>query len=838
MTAIRLHAPLAGWVSSLDEVPDPVFAERMMGEGVAIDPLEGVLRAPCDAEVIAIPDTAHAVTLRLANGAELLIHVGLETVGLGGEGFAAEASAGQKVKQGEPLIRFDLDAVARRAKSLVTPIVVSNAGFEVVSLASGQAVAVGDPVAEVRGEAAAVLAPSSTETCSADLVIGSTHGLHARPAARIAAAAKPFAAALELQAAGGTVNVRSPVALMTLGLKRGDRAVLTARGADAAAALAAVAPLIEAQLDAPREGPASLAPPLPSASRRDAQGKVHGVCAASGFAVGPAVRFAAARVEVEEQGRGVEAEREALAAARGAVALRIASAGAGSIAAAHLALLEDPELLAVAAAGIGAGRSAGFAWRGAIEASVEALRATGDARLIERIDDLRDVEGQVLAELAGASADTPMATPESAILIADTLLVSQLMALDLERVGGLCTARGGPTSHVAILAAAAGVPMLVAAGEAVLEIGEGDSVILDAGAGWIDPAPGAEAIGAARERAGHDRRRRAADAAAAAEECRMADGTRIEIFANLASADEALRAVAAGAEGCGLLRTEFLFHDRASAPSEEEQRAAYAEVAAALGGRPLIVRTLDAGGDKPLAYLALPPEDNPALGLRGVRIGLARPELLAAQLRAILGAAPAGDVRVMVPMIVDVGELRAVRALLDEAAATVGAASVPLGVMVETPAAALLAASLAAEADFLSVGTNDLSQYALAADRGNPATAARIDALHPAVLRLIAAVGEGGRRHGKWFGICGGIASDPLAAEILIGLGATELSAVPAAIPALKAAVRRLDQPSCNALAARGLEAESAEAVRALAAAFTHALSGPTDAASAKDVPA
>jgi phosphocarrier protein FPr/phosphocarrier protein len=822
VTAIRLHAPMAGWAAPLDEVPDPVFAERMMGEGLAIDPLEGVVRAPCDAEVISIPDTAHAVTLRLANGAELLIHVGLETVGLRGEGFTAHVAAGRKVRLGDELISFDLDGIARKAKSLVSPIVVTSEGFAVRLLATDKAVAAGDPIAELSGETLSSAEPLiSGEVAAVELVIRSPHGIHARPAAKIAAAARGFAAVLELSAGAAGANARSPVALMALGLKSGDRVRLTARGADAQLALAAVAPVVEAIHDAPAEpGPTAETAPRP-ASRADARGRLHGIVAAPGFAVGPALRLARAAIDIDEQGQGVESERAALASARAAVGRQVAASApaSGGIASAHLALLDDPELLAAAESGIAAGRSAGFAWRAAIAASADALQATGDALLIERIDDLRDLEWQVLAELAGEAAMQPADIGDGAILVADNLLVSQVMALDLARVGGICTARGGPTSHVAILAASAGVPMLVAAGDPVLAIGDGDTLILDADDGWIDPAPEAEALAAAADRAKQARERRAAEAAAAAEDCRMADGTRIEIFANLASADEARRAVAAGAEGCGLLRTEFLFHGRASAPSEEEQRTAYAEVAEALGGRPLIIRTLDAGGDKPLPYLALPPEDNPALGLRGVRLGLARPELLAAQLRAILRAASAGDVRVMVPMIVDVGELRSVRFLLDEAAAATGAGPVPLGVMIETPAAALLAASLAAEADFLSVGTNDLSQYALAADRGNPATAARIDALHPAVLRLIAAVGEGARSNGKWFGICGGVASDPLAAAILIGLGASELSAAPAAIPALKAAVRRLRMDACRNLATRVLEADGVEAVRSLAAA-------------------
>lgn len=824
MTAITLHAPFAGWVAPLDEVPDAVFAERMMGEGLAIDPLDAVLRAPCDAEVISVPATAHAVTLRLANGAELLIHIGLETVALGGEGFTAHVAAGQQVSRGEPLIGFDLDLLADRAKSLITPIILTSDGYRIMPVTLDRAVAAGDPIAEVSGER---VATSGAETVSearrADIAINVPNGLHARPAARIAAAAKGFASAVEVEAAGRTADARSPVALMTLGLVQGDRASLVARGADADAALAALKRLIETGLGEDHEAQASQVVPMVSSF----DGKLRGVTAAPGLAVGPAAHFAAADVRVDARSQGAEVERGALAAARAKVATALARQG-GSIALAHEGLLDDPKLLSLADAGIAAGQSAGVAWQAAIRDTAAALRATGQSLLIERIDDLQDLERQVLAALAGETQQAPRIFPDGAILIADLLFPSDMMALDLTSIAGICTARGGPTSHVAILAASAGVPMLVAVGTSVETIPDGRGIVLDAGEGWIDPEPDEAALASARSRVEAQRQVRAAQAAAAADECRMADGTRIEIFANLAAPEEAERAVASGAEGCGLLRTEFLFHDRAEAPSEDEQAAVYEAVARGLGGRPLIVRTLDAGGDKPLPYLPMPQEENPALGLRGVRLSLARPDLLATQLRAILRAAPTGDIRIMVPMIVDIEELRLVRAALNRAAGDLGVAAVPLGVMIETPAAALLAGSLAAEADFLSIGTNDLTQYALAADRGNPATAARIDALHPAVLRLIAATGEGARRHGKWFGICGGVASDPLAAAILIGLGATELSATPAAIPALKAAVRRLQMEDCRALAIRALEAETAEAVRTLAAAQAPALEGAT----------
>jgi phosphocarrier protein FPr/phosphocarrier protein len=593
---------------------------------------------------------------------------------------------------------------------------------------------------------------------------------------------------------------------------------IVGRGADSRAAVTAIATLIESGMgegEAPSD--AQSAPPRTQAI---ATGPVfRGVTAAPGLAFGPAFRFTVPDLDVPEKGAGRETENAALDRALADVdaALAVTAAGeGGAIVTAHRALLDDPELIAAARAGITGGSSAAWAWRSATRSHAEAIRATGDALLIERIADLIDVERQVIGALLGAGASQMPVPPSGAIVIADELLPSQFLALDPASIAGICTAGGGPTSHVAILAAAAGVPMLVAAGAGVLDVLDGAQVILDADAGAIDTAPDEAALAAMAARLAANRESRAAQAKAAHADCFTADGVRIEIFANLGSTEDALRAVSAGAEGCGLLRTEFLFLDRAAAPSEEEQRGAYAAIAEALGGRPLIVRTLDIGGDKPVPYLPFPPEDNPALGARGIRLGLARPDLLATQFRAILTGVPEGQCRIMLPMIVDRGEFMVARALLDEAARATGRSRAPLGVMIETPAAALLARDIAADADFLSVGTNDLTQYALAADRGNPALADRIDALHPAVLRLIALAGEGARAHGRWLGVCGALASDPKAAVILIGLGVTELSASPAAIPALKAAVRALRTDECRALAVRALDLGAAQAVRAM----------------------
>lgn len=825
MNAVRLSAPLAGWAAPLDEVPDPVFAERMMGEGIAIDPLDGLLRAPCDGQLVAFAPTGHSVSLRLDNGAELLIHVGLDTVMLKGEGFSVLASDGTRVREGDPLIRFDLALLADRAKSLITPMVIVNPGYAIQLLACDRVVGAGDPLMMVNatGAAASNGDGASGDTAHREIRIPMANGVHARPAARIAAALKPFMADLCFAAHGREANGRSAVALMTLGLKHGDVVAISGKGADARAAVAAVVALIETGMGeghASAAGPATVAMAVPAAVNDEAGPVFRGVCAASGMAIGPVAQFRPAELDIMENGTGIAVEAAALEQAIASVAAELDGVVIGdkaSIAAAHKALLEDPALLMGAREAMARGKSAAFAWRAAIRAQAAAIRATGDALLIDRVADLTDLERRITGKLLGVEVVAMPSFPAGTILIADELLPSEFMALDAASLGGVVMARGGPTSHVAILAGSAAVPMLVAAGTGVLGLANGMQAILDAGGGMLDSAPSPRRAAVIALRRSEAEERRAAALAAATVDCVMADGTRIEVFANLASVEDAAHAVGLGAEGCGLLRSEFLFLDRDSAPSEEEQREIYGKIARALGGRPLIVRTLDIGGDKPVPYLPFPHEENPALGNRGIRLGLSRPDMLSVQLRAILSGVPAAQCRVMLPMIVDVEELRTVRRLLDDAAQAVGIERrVPLGAMVETPSAAMLADSIATEADFLSVGTNDLTQYALAADRGNPAVAAKIDALHPAVLRLIGEAGRGAAKHQRWFGVCGGLASDPDAAAVLIGLGVTELSATPAAIPAVKDAVRRLTMDRCRSLAARALAAASAAEVRAL----------------------
>jgi phosphocarrier protein FPr/phosphocarrier protein len=820
---LKLLSPLKGWVAPLDEVSDAVFAGRMLGEGVAIDPISDVLVAPCEAEVISIARTGHAVTLRTDEGAALLIHIGLDTVALDGAGFEACVEAGARVKAGDPLIRFDLDRLARCARSLITPVLVTNPDvFRLVTHRLDCEIDAGDVLMEVIAIGGAVQTDVTMgERLDRDVVLGFPHGLHARPAARVAALAKPFAADIAVLAGDVRADAKSPIALMTLGAGSGAVLTLSARGGDAAAALEVLgAFLASAGGEAPEPKSKLMAAPPPRPEARD--GALSGVCAAPGRAVGPTFLYRRDEVSISSESRWPAYEAAALDAALAQVKSEIASPAASGqgaeIMVAHLALLEDEALLSAARQDIAEGKSAGVAWREVLDARATALRALPDPRLRERAGDLDDLKRRVLIALGG-EARTPE-VPAGVILLADDLLASELLALS-GRIKGLCTAAGGPTSHVAIIAASQGLPALAAAGEGVLATADGTLAVLDASGGRLLLDPPADVLALERLEEQRSLAARAAATAAAAEPARLKSGERIEVFANLGGVADTQAALGNGAEGCGLLRSEFLFMDRPDPPSEDEQRAAYQAIADALDGRPLIVRTLDIGGDKPVAYLPLPKEENPALGLRGVRTSLWRPDLLRTQLRAILRVRPFGLCKIMVPMVASPNELIAVREMLEAEKAALGVTDrIELGVMIETPAAAVTARAIAKVADFLSIGTNDLTQYALAMDRGNPLVAAGIDALHPAVLRLIALTCEGAQAEGKPVGVCGALASEPLAAAALVGLGVTELSATPTMIPELKARLRGLTLKDCRHAASTALAAGSAGEARAHLAVF------------------
>ncbi|WP_433560091.1 phosphoenolpyruvate--protein phosphotransferase [Pseudonocardia xinjiangensis] len=481
-------------------------------------------------------------------------------------------------------------------------------------------------------------------------------------------------------------------------------------------------------------------------------------------------------------------------------------------------MLDDPELVEDAGAGIGNGAAAERAWSDAAERAAAAFDALPDPYLAARAADVRAVGDQVLRVLVGGAADIPddHADGPPAVLVAADLTPARAAALDPARVAAVVLAGGSPTAHSAILLRARGVPAVLGAGAQVLEVPDGTLIALDGTTGElvVDPAPDTVAVFRERAAAQAVRDREARERSAAPAVTR--DGVTVLVGANVGSPAEATAAVAGGADLVGLVRTEFLFLGRAAAPDVDEQEAAYRAVAIALGGKRITLRTLDVGGDKPLPYLPLPAEANPFLGLRGIRLATAFPDLLADQLLAAVRVAHDAPVSLMFPMVTTLDELVVARRALDAAIAREGRGTPPgleVGIMVEVPAAALKAAAFVPHVDFFSIGTNDLTQYALAAERGNPAVAALADPLDPGVLRLVDAVCRAAGER-VLVAVCGEAAADPLAAELLVGLGVRELSVAPPAVAGVKQAVRDVDAARAAARATAALTASGPADVR------------------------
>ncbi|ALX43813.1 phosphoenolpyruvate--protein phosphotransferase [Burkholderia humptydooensis] len=836
---IVLVAPLTGPVVPLADVPDPVFSGGMFGDGIGIDPLEGRLLAPCAGVVSHVARTGHAVTVAADGGAEILLHIGIDTVELNGLGFSAKIAEGARVSAGDLLIEFDQDAIARAAHSLVSVIAIANSdAFEVVGRAGAGVAKAGEtPLLTLRARGAAASAGSAAGSAGPaaearkSITLTQPGGLHARPAARAREAARGLDAHVDVHFEGRKAALQSVVGLLGLGAGEHATIELVATGRDAAKAVELVAHelLREAHGEA-EEKPARVVSPAPViASGGHAPldpNTLAGVCAAPGIALGALVRWDDADIAPPEFASGTPAAESRLldralaevdaqlettvreASKRGAI-------GEAGIFAVHRVLLEDPALVDAARDLISLGKSAGYAWRETIRAQTAVLADVDDALLAERAADLRDIDKRVLRALGYASA-TARELPAEAVLAAEEFTPSDLASLDRERVTALVMARGGATSHAAIIARQLGIPSLVAVGDALYAIPQRTQVVVDASAGRLEYAPTALDV----ERARHERQRlagvREANRRMSGEAAVTRDGHRIEVAANIATLDDARVAVDNGADAVGLLRTELMFIHRQAAPTTSEHRQSYQSIVDALQGRTAIIRTLDVGADKEVDYLTLPPEPNPALGLRGIRLAQVRPDLLDDQLQGLLSVKPYGSVRILLPMVTDVGELVRIRKRIDDFARAMGREQpVEVGVMIEVPSAALLADQLAKHADFLSIGTNDLTQYTLAMDRCQADLAAQADGLHPAVLRLVDATVRGAGKHGKWVGVCGALGGDPVAVPVLVGLGVTELSVDPVSVPGIKAQVRHLDYQLCRQRAQDLLALESAQAVRA-----------------------
>jgi multiphosphoryl transfer protein len=828
---LKVLAPLTGRVVPLSQVPDPIFAAETVGPGFAIDPLSPSVVAPFDGEITQLHRCHHAIALRHSSGIEILIHVGIDTVMLRGEGFSPQVQVGQRVRAGDVLLVCDWDKIASKAVSLITPVLLVSPAAPLQLAASPDAIIqpgqIFFTVGATKANTAAV-ASDALATVNASVRLKNPLGLHARPAAVLAARARTYSAQIDITLKQKSTDARSVTGLLSLNSRWGDVLRLSATGSDARHA-------IDGIIDSVLEGlgePISDTPPLIASdstapSRQTTQvppepDVVTGVGASRGIALGPLFQRPTVLAQLKRHGDGQERERQRFSQALSQLKelmdteLHHAGATAQSIQRAHRELLSDPKLLTAIDGKILADQSAAHATAEALADAIRELRAMDNALLAERATDLADIRNRLIALIEPDLAAHPRPPPRGSIWLAEELTPSEVAALRPGEVAGLVSVQGGATGHVAILARALGVPAVLGVAPSLLTEANGTLVLVDGEAGYVRLRPNAAQVQAAEASIVANAQRQATDLKTAHLPAITTDGRRIEVAANIQTLADAEQALRAGADGVGLLRSEFLFDGRTQAPTETEQASVYASIGRVMGKeRVVVMRTLDVGGDKPLAYWPMAPEANPFLGLRGVRLSLRHPEQLETQLRAMLTAATECQLHVLFPMVGLVEEITELAARTKVLAKAVQA-PVKIGVMVEIPSAVLLAEQMSPQVDFFSIGTNDLTQYTLAMDRGHPQLAQQADAMHPAVLKLIQMTVAAAHPHKRWVGICGALAAEELAWPLLVGLGIDELSMPGVVIAQAKAAIRRFNTPDCQSLAQAALQCATAAEVRSL----------------------
>ncbi|MHC1548366.1 phosphoenolpyruvate--protein phosphotransferase [Phyllobacterium sp. K27] len=639
-------------------------------------------------------------------------------------------------------------------------------------------------------------------------------GLHARPATRFVNLAKGFECDIELIKVDKSINAKSSVKLMLLGVKENEEVTVRATGADAAEAVEALIGFLENPLSGTFEINGGKSPESAEvttvANSTMSYGQLRGVAASEGMAIGQAFCFFPAVIDQENRAIAKDAIPAELVRLRQAFATvqdrmnasleldALATSDRGIIAALK-DIACDEDLVDGATKLVESGMDAVSAVIGTTSRIASDFAALDDPYLNARADDINAVGRQICLALLGQNDVNLDAIPEGSILIAEDIGAWDLARAPLKRITGIVCGRGGATSHVAIIARAHGIPAVLGLGSNVQRLKNIGTVAIDGHSGEVFVDPDQNIVARFERKIAEAATEKQALTAFKDFIPKRTDGTIIEVAANIGSLEEIEAAQEAGAMGVGLFRTELLFMRHMHLPSEDFQTETYAALATAFAPYPVIVRTLDIGGDKAISGIDFPDEDNPFLGWRGIRMCLDRPDVFKPQLRALLRASAKGSIKVMLPMVSSIDEVRATRALIAECVSELKAegheyASFDLGVMIETPAAVLIAPALAREVAFFSIGTNDLTQYIMAADRLNPTVAKLNDVTHPAVMTAIKMTTSAGVQAGIMVGMCGEAAARPDLIPTFIQMGLTELSMSPASIQRAKKCVRDMTQ--------------------------------------------
>jgi len=822
INGLKVYSPLEGEVVDITNVPDPAFSEKMLGDGIAVNPKENFIYAPCDGVIKTLQKTLHAFVIE-SQGTEILVHIGVETVNLKGKGFKSFCSQGQNVKKGDKLLEIDRDFIAKNAESNLVILIVANRPEEPLNKTKAAYVKSGDELFSLGAQQEQVaeeqIPENINEILSPVIKVHNKNGFHARPASVIAKLASGFKGThIAVIKNNMRANAKSMVEILGLSIDFNDDIQVATSGKNSEVALREISSAIIKGLN---EGPA------PVSLKQDVKPKTYdfsgevtikGVTVFPDLAIGKSFVMLKKEIIVEENASDAKVESAKLAAAieevkddlQKDIAACDAHKNRSEILKAHLSMLEDPFLEETAAELISGGKSAGYAFRAAIKKSIEVLNSTGNALLKERGADFTDIENRVLMKLNGIKTEMPD-FPKDTVLVVKDLLSYELNLLG-KNVVGVIMAAGSPTSHVSIMLRNMGIASVIGAGEGALTIPQGSDIILNSKNGIITVNP--KNIEEVKKEKAEKEKVRALNRSHCFEPAITKDGAEIFVKGNVGTLKEAENAASLGSQGIGLVRSEFLFAQAQEAPDEETQYKLYQQITDTQKGQSVIIRTLDVGGDKPLSYMPLPKEENPIVGLRGVRNYRLNLDIFKAQVRAIMRVNPHGTAKIMLPMVGFIDELWFFKRIVMAEQEKLGIKEVSMGIMIEVPSAAVLAAEFARHVDFFSIGTNDLTQYTLAIDRGHSILSPLADSLNPAVLKLIEMTVQGGAKHGKPVGVCGAMASDLAAVPVLLGLGIRELGVVSALIPDVKAFIRTLDMGKCQNIARLALGMQEAAQVR------------------------
>lgn len=837
----KIIAPLSGAFVPLEEVPDDVFAQKMMGDGAGIEPCDFLVRSPISGTIKTIASGKHALSIENDQGLEILVHVGIDSVHAQGLGFSLLVKSGEQVKAGDSLLEFEpITLIQNNVTSLVSVVLVVEPQNWSLSFDEPSQLIAGETILfrvqkktkmeteskkenkkETAGE-------NKNDIIKQKVMVQIVHGIHARPAALFANAAAKFSATVFVLSKEKKYNGKSAVSLMSANIRQGQEIVLQAQGHDAHEALDYLATMLQKEEPKP-------------AFANDSNFAAHSgwqtltqkaIAAAGGEGYGVAWFYFPKEIEIDMESQGQEKEwsilQEALQKSQQQLQTLIENAQADDsphsqnsqeIFQAHKTLVTDCEIHEQVKEEISFGNSAGLAWKTVLQKIYYQFANMDNKLLAERAQDILDIQNRVLKNLATTRQPAAITLPpqitaqkEPVIAIANDLTPSELMQiLELPNIAGLCLVQGGATSHVAILAADKNLPMLVGCPSAILQIPEGSRLVVSAETATFTVFPTDEQYLQVKDKLQQKKKHWAWLLQAAQTPAHTLDNAVVSVAANAAHGQLVAEAKQNGAEEIGLVRTEFVFVNEVFAPSEEKQYQAYWQIKKEVPNIPVVFRTLDVGGDKPMSYLPLPQEQNPLMGLRGIRNTL-HSSLFRTQVRAILRLS--GKRKILLPMVSDMEELRLAKKIIEEERSSLAMPYCPVGIMVEVPATALLAQHFAQEADFFSIGSNDLSQYILAMDRTH--SQLNPQAVHPAVLQSMYITAQAAKQYNIPVSLCGALASDPFYTPLLVGLGISQLSVVPALVPVIKQVIRTFSLQSAKELALSALKLHGDSEVQTL----------------------